>query len=644
MSTKRSGAGQIRRKPRKPAARESMLQEVMRLSMPPYSMSAARIAEHLGVSVRTVMRYRAIGRDPRKGVPDPKGLDELGEAAAYVAPLHRWLECKRLYPDALQALRDEREADGVLGEQVTALAEALEAATDAFAAFYRRFQGRYELPHHAREWVRAVLLYDRLLLNVPPRHAKTTIISVWYPVWRIAADRNIQILIISQTEKLAKDKICGPIAWQLEFNQELIKTFGRFKPWDDSAPWRPLSGELLVEGRTRQVESGDFTLQARGKGQQLLGLEADIIIGDDVVGRADAWSAAEREKTSEYWHGDVMSRRSPEGSVAVVGQCLHHEDLYAELAAKRYTAGPRTGQPVWKNIRYPAVLDWERELVLWPEVWPFARLMEVYEDLKRGGDSWLWEAMYQQNPLPASARLVRPEWIRGDPPYVGCLDHQRRLGERPSEATVGEERTKWVTVISVDPSPERMTGIIVADVYYDEQFRCDIIDLVRARLDVRGILDVLERYAAQYKPQYLIWEHNAFARWFLQDPRFQGWDRRYGVHVIPHTTGRNKSDPQYGMQSLASAFEFGRVRLPAGDGRSLEAIQPLIEEATTYVPEAPKAATYTDLLMALWFIYFNHQRLIPNEYTGTANAFDRWRSAPPRLDAGWRFAKLQEVR
>lgn len=585
---RRSGLAQRRPTPQK------LAKDVRRLTDAGYSAQA--IADELGVSKRTVQRHR---QNSRLSLTQP--------------------EVKEVIEDP----------------EVKA---CLEYSVQGFIRFYVRYSGQY-FPWHAREWIEEAIANDRLLLNVPPRHAKSEILSVWFVIWHIVRSRNVQILVMSQTEKMAR-KFSNKIAWHLEFNKDLIRDFGRFKPFDDTDPWRPLQGELMVEGRDRGIESGDLTLQIKGVGQQILGMEADLIIGDDLVGRKHAWSQTDREHLSETWHGDVMSRRSPDSKVVVVGQCIHFEDLYEELAEKTYSRGPRQGATVWKRIKYPAVKDWDQGLVLWPKEWPFDRLMETYEDLKRRGNDWLFESMYQQNPLPPEARLVLNEWIYGDEYHEGCVDSTRPLGAglEPrwgEDGKLSDER--YVRVVSLDPSPERAAGLIVGDVLASrDEFRCGIIEAVRGRMDVRAMLHELARVTELYRPEYLIFEHNAFARWFLQDPRFVGWQRKTGIRVISHTTGRNKSDPNYGIQTLAPHFEFGRIRLPWGDPAGREASKLLIEEATTY-PFGP----YTDLLMALWFIYYNHQKLTPPRERGTGERAKPGRGfrSPSRLSKGFRWAR-----
>jgi len=592
------------------ATTESVRREVLRLSKAPFNMSASKIAKQLEISDRTVFRIRSAARtDPT--APDPKLSQyiDIPEVRVIADAYWAW----RAYADKWEDV-----PEGIL-----------DGVSAAFEAWYLRYAGYSYLPQHAKEWIREYFADPRLLLNVPPRHAKSEIITVWTTVFELTMDRNMQTLIISETSKLAQ-KFSNKIAWHLDFNRKLITDFGRFKPLDDSSPWRPLQGELMVEGRTRETESGDLSVQIRGAGQQVLGMEADRIKGDDVVSRDSSWSESSRDKLSEYWSGDVMTRRSPTGRVCMIGQRIHYLDLYGELAEKTYTRGTKEGQPLWRHVNYPAIKDWVTEEVLWPEEWPFDRLMETYEDLKKKRNSWLWDTMYQQQPIPPEDRLVLDTWIYGDADHPGCLDQSRPAGTGMREWSAGEGDNPdwWVRVVSLDPSPERAAGLVVADVYHSRDiFRCGILEATRARMDVREMMRQINRVTDKYNPTYLIFEQNAAQRWFLQDQEFLRWRDSHNVQVIKHTTGKHKTDPVYGLQSLAVAFEYGRIRLPWGDSRGRDQTKLLIDEAFTY-PYGP----YSDLLMALWFIAFNHNRLTP--IVKASNTADDRHT--PRMIAGWR--------
>lgn len=574
---------------------ETLVSEVVRLTKAPYLMSAPKIAERLGISERTVFRVRAASRVGAVA-PGPRSGSDLDKA---------WQDVRMQY----WAWREVVDIGGQPSKHEIAL------AADAFRTFFLAFSGETYLPRHCLEWILDFFSYDLLLLNVPPRHAKSEIMTVWLSIFEIAMDRNIQILLISGTVDQAK-KFSRKIAWHLEFNRKLVAAFGRFKPTSDATPWGPLSGELMVEGRERGIESGDMTLQIRGIGQKILGMEADRIRADDPVGRDSATSSTTRENLSEYWHGDALSRQSPICRVTIIGQRIHHQDLYGELADELVDWGPKEGKPLYRHIIYPAVLDHSTQKVLWPEFWPYEKLMARRNQLKKKTSSWIWEAMYQQNPTPQEDRLVREEWIYGnDSDHPGCLDLSRAGGVGMYEwgPRDNEKADWWVRACSLDPSPTRSAGMIIADVWHSrDDMRCGILEARRKKMDVREMKSELARAHEQYRYRYLIFEQNAAQRWFLQDAEFMSWARTQGVIVIPHTTGKHKTDPVFGLQSIAVAFENGKIRLPWGDRYGKEMSQQLIDEALIY-PHGP----YSDLLMALWFIAFNHSKLTPPP--GTAN-------------------------
>jgi hypothetical protein len=57
-----------------------------------------------------------------------------------------------------------------------------------------------------------------------------------------------------------------------------------------------------------------------------------------------------------------------------------------------------------------------------------------------------------------------------------------------------------------------------------------------------------------------VFEWNAAQRFFSESAEFRRWAQTRHVQVIAHTTGRNKSDPEYGVQMLArcgSSERFG---------------------------------------------------------------------------------------
>jgi hypothetical protein len=121
-------------------------------------------------------------------------------------------------------------------------------------------------------------------------------------------------------------------------------------------------------------------------------------------------------------------------------------------------------------------------------------------------------------------------------------------------------------------------------------------------------------------------EINAAQRFLLQYDHFRRWKQMHRVNVIPHTTARNKSDPAFGVETLAPHYEFGRVRLPYKGTEGISRSGRLINEVTRY--QKSGANRSDDCIMAHWFFEWQ----LPNikNPTRVVNAAKRpsWLSAP----------------
>lgn len=477
-------------------------------------------------------------------------------------------------------------------------------SAEGFERFYVEFSGYDYLPAHARQWVEDFFAHRYLLLNVPPGHAKTTIMAVWLPIYLLCGNRDEQIIIISKTGEGVR-KVTQEMFTHLESNTKLLQVFGRFRPDNTLFPWRPQSGEGMVAGRRTEGATGDLSIQIRGSGQQILGRRATLIIADDITDEKIARSDTEREREERWFRREVLSRLVKGGRALVIGQRVHLRDIYGTLDKLRMTRLP--GAPkLWHTIRYPAVLDWGNPAegvppkVLWPQEKPFEELMEQYELLGQDG----FECLYQQNPHSEHRRLIQEAWIHGDADAPGCLDRDRTWGSPGSSSPASGV---WVRAISVDPSPTAYWGIVVADVAFApglREFETVLLEVLRDKLQLREANEQLDRMIATYRPEYLIVEKN-LAHFWLQTPEFQQISRR--VRVRPHTTTReSKNDAHFGISSLAMDFRAGRVRFPYADAESRRMSDLLINEAMVY----PQGDT-DDVLMALWFLKYNARALVP---------------------------------
>ena len=112
------------------------------------------------------------------------------------------------------------EAARIEGERTLSIVTGDAKFKIGFEEFSSEFLDSPIFPHH-RSWIDVLegrepsyihpsMTYEpasakRLLINVPPEHAKSTVITVNYCVYRIAMDPNIKITIVSKTQERAKE-------------------------------------------------------------------------------------------------------------------------------------------------------------------------------------------------------------------------------------------------------------------------------------------------------------------------------------------------------------------------------------------------------------------------------------------------------
>lgn len=483
----------------------------------------------------------------------------------------------------------------------------LEFSPEAFRDFYEEFSG-HSLPAHCLQWIREFIDHRNLMLNVPPRHMKSTIFSCWVPVWLLTINRDEQIILVSKTNDLAK-KWASDIANILEFNDHLIDVFGRYAPErKGDSPWRPGQGQLLILGRRRETRGMQLSVLARGSGQQILGMEATVVIIDDPTDAKTANSETENLRQLNWLREEVLSRvETPKrggasGRAVIVGQRVHFRDIYGQISAQVYERGEKLGQPLWTVITHPAINRWRDEdprnpepSVLWPDQWPYDELMIQYE---RVGGHKAFETMFQQNPLPDDAKLVHPSW------WEDCRDHDR-AGGVGYRKPVGEQWLPISRVLSLDPSPRRFNGLVIADVVFDrEKFTAAILETDSFQGNLHDIIERLEDKLTRYRPDYFVMEQGAVTGWAEGDPLFVDIKRR--VKFLPHATSKNKADPELGLESLAGDIERGGIRLPYGDewGQKMSGF---LEDEMNVWP----FGEHDDVMMALWFIKYNYRRFVP---------------------------------
>jgi hypothetical protein len=170
-------------------------------------------------------------------------------------------------------------------------------------------------------------------------------------------------------------------------------------------------------------------------------------------------------------------------------------------------------------------------------------------------------------------------------------------------------------VAGLDPATVGATACVVIATDKNSQHRwvCNVWN--KRGATPREIIQLFKDWTTEYGVNEWRVERNAFQRFLTQLPELRDWLTTRGVLLREHqTTGKNKFDEEFGVETLAPLFlsctELVGDRLvpkPDGSGqislpstRDAKAVSELVEQLQVWEPEMART-TATDCVMALWF-------------------------------------------
>lgn len=524
------------------------------------------------------------------------------------------------------------------------LGEDAARGLEGFDFFRRHYLGRDTVPWQvdAANKVRELLETphdEYAVVNVPPGSGKSTLFTCDIPTWLVVRNRKIRMLIGSRTQRLAKDYV-GLIRrvltrpMPMEGAEGVIQAdYGRFKP-EDKDLWK--RDEFIVEQLHGHItDMREPTISAIAQDTGFLGNRADFVIWDDLVAAANTRTVESRQALQEWWESEAETRLEPGGLLVLQGQRIAPEDLY------RFALNLRLGEvdeeeelehgatetlpQKYHHIIYPAHFEDEcsgshGKAV---EAWPNGCLLDPHRlswrklAMLKANNPRRFDITYQQKDVDTEDQLVQWVWLEGGigeggAIYPGCLDLDRDICQLP-EGLVGP----LVSVVSVDPSPTKWWSCQwwVYDCNTERRY---LMDHARTMMDAPDFLDRLSNRQHvglaqdwQLRSVELGWpithwivEHNAAQRFLLQYDFVHEWIGKHSVEMIPHATHQNKSSPDFGVQTIAPHYRYGRVNLPWKAGHGRRASKSLVDELLKW----PGGNT-EDAVMANWFMEFHLPQL-----------------------------------
>jgi len=507
-----------------------------------------------------------------------------------------------------------------------------------FAEFRQRFLHNQTFPHQQNlvdviegrdpSWLHPSMKYEkglnnnRILLNIPPNHAKSITITVDYVTWLLCQNPNFRVLIVSQTQRLAgdflyaiKQRLTHPMYEQL---QAAYAAGVGFK--SKSASWQ--ATRVTFGDELRESSEKDPNLEAVGIGGQIYGKRADMIIVDDAVTLSNA---NDFERQIKWLTQDVRSRLNPTGKLIIIGTRVASVDLYKELRnPDRYPGG----LVPWTYLAMPALLESNEDPDKWTTLWPASdQPFDGQEEAdkneeglyprwsgrnlfneRQSMDASTWALIYQQQDISDDA-VFDPVCVRGS------IDGMRKSGPLNAGYPGHPKDMQGFTFIcGLDPA---MVGDTAAVCYAIDRtsHKRYIVDVIKiTRPTPAQIRQLIFDWTEIYKPSEWIVERNAFQSFLTQDEGIRQHLATRGVILREHHTGNNKWDAGFGVASMSTLFGTKQadgkhhrdnlIKLPSDQ---TENVKSLIEQLITW---SPTTKGKTDMVMALWFCEIRAREMI----------------------------------
>jgi len=322
---------------------------------------------------------------------------------------------------------------------------------------------------------------DRLMLLMPPGHAKSTYATVLFPAWFLAHNPRASIISASHTADLA-EHFARKVRDLIRAQGDLL---GLSLQKDDraAARWRT------------SLASDYFACGIRGP---ITGRRADLVLIDDPIkSHTEADSPSARNSLWNWYRSDLATRLKPNGRIVLTMTRWHPDDLGGRLL---------DSDPSWTVLRLPALAEANDPLGRAPgeALWPEWENEEALARKRRSVGAKIWNALFQQNPAPDAEALFLTTRI----PIIDALPPlKREIRAWDLAATAATEGRDPDWTVGLKLALTEAGQHIITDIVRFRSGPAEVADTIRAvaSQDGAGVLVALPQDPGQAGKQQVAW-------------------------------------------------------------------------------------------------------------------------------------------
>lgn len=315
----------------------------------------------------------------------------------------------------------------------------------------------------------------RLMVNMPPRYGKTSLITASFPVFVLGHDPSTPIIVVSHT-------------------LDLVRKFGNyFRRLVESPLVRSIYPNLHLAGKNTELEiatsEGGYWLGASIDAFPI-GRGARYVIFDDPA--TPGASATARKHLIEFYQY-MRGRLDDHGRVIIAMQRLHPDDLCGHLL--------RTEPDNWSHLNLAAIAEKDEDIQIGEKQYYHRKAgeplhaarhsAEYLEELRREVGPYVFASHYQQAPMSRETGIFNPEAIR-------------RYDQAPTAVPPAYVLQSWDMALKTETFHDYSACVTLLVKGLDFY----VLDVFRDRLHFFDLVECAIPLAQRYNPSNILVEDN----------------------------------------------------------------------------------------------------------------------------------------
>ncbi len=373
---------------------------------------------------------------------------------------------------------------------------------------------------------------DRICVNIPPRHGKSQLVSIFYPAWFLGRNPNKKVMMVSHTTDLAVD-----------FGRK-VRNLIALDSYKSIFPTVSLAQDSKSAGRWNTNVGGEYYVC--GFGAPLVGRGAGLLLVDDPHSEQDVINGNFEvfDKAYEWFTFGARTRLMPGGRVAIIQTRWHMDDLTGRVT-RDMAQNDRSDQ--YDVIEFPAIIETTHkktkkvvEKPLWPEFFDLEALLRT----KASMPTFQWNSQYQQQPTAEEAAIVKREWWL--------------------EWTSEEPPSCEYVIMSLDAAAEKhnradYTALTTWGVFMNEEtsaYNIILLNSIKKRMEFPELKTLAMEEYQDWEPDSFIVEKKSSGTALYQEMR------RMGLPVSEYTPHRGSGDKTARLNAVADIISSGLCWVP----------------------------------------------------------------------------------